>query len=175
MLVDVLERRKIDVFVFGLDIEHLTAHHPHVAGAIGQFLNQPDLARRVAALHQIRTAAEIERHRQQRVAGQDRHRFAIDLVIRRLPAPEVVVVHRRQVVVNERVGMDQFQRAGDRHQSRRGLTHRFCRGNRQDRADPLSARHETVPHAFVQGRRRRGGAGMTESRNRSTSTRFCSR
>jgi hypothetical protein len=30
MLVDVLECREIDVFVLSLDIEHLTAHHPHV-------------------------------------------------------------------------------------------------------------------------------------------------
>src|SRR6185503_17091246 len=71
------------------------------------------------------------------------------------PAAEVVVVHRRQVVVNQGVGVDQFQRTGDRHQSRRLLPHRFRRGNGQDRTDSLPSRHETVPHAFVE----RGGWG----------------
>ena len=70
-------------------------------------------------------------------------------------APEVGVVHCGQVVVNQRVGVDEFQRTGDRHQSWCGLPYRFCRrfcrSNGQDRADSLSSSHETVPHAFMQG------------------------
>ena len=58
--------------------------------------------------------------------------------------------------------MDQFQRTGDRHQSRRGLPNRFCRGNGQDRADSFSSSHETVPHAFVECGGRRCGAGHDE-------------
>src|SRR6185503_12390112 len=58
--------------------------------------------------------------------------------------------------VDQRVGVDQFQRTGNRHQSRRGLPLRFCRGNGQDRADSFPSRHKTVSHAFVEGGRRRG-------------------
>ena len=71
--------------------------------------------------------------------------------------------------------MDQFQRTGDRHQSRRGLPNRFCRGNGQDRADSLPPAMRlyrmlswSVVGAVVE-------LGMTKSRNRSTSSRFCSR
>ena len=58
----------------------------------------------------------VERQRQQRVAGQDRGRLAEHLVVARPPAPEVVVVHRRQIVVDQRVAVDQLdRRAGEQH------------------------------------------------------------
>ena len=50
----------------------------------------------------------FESQRQQRVAGQDRHAFAKCLMASRPAATQVVVVHRRQIVVDQRVGMDHF-------------------------------------------------------------------
>jgi hypothetical protein len=49
---------------------------------------------------------EAEGERQQRVAGEDRERLAVDLVAGRPAAAQVVVVHRGQVVVDEAVGVD---------------------------------------------------------------------
>ena len=77
--------------------------------ADGQFADQLDLARGIEIVLGIRAGAEFKRHGQQRVAGQDRHRFAVDLVVRRFPAAKIVVVHRREIVVNEGIGVDQFQ------------------------------------------------------------------
>ena len=55
---------------------------------------------------------DVEGQRQQRVAGEDRRRLVEGLVDRRPAAAEVVVVHRRQVVMDEAVGMDAFERRG---------------------------------------------------------------
>ena len=62
---------------------------------------------------------QVEGPRQQRVAGQDRDRLAEDLVRGRLAAAQVVVVHGRQVVVDQAVGVDHLHGAGERHQLRR--------------------------------------------------------
>ena len=43
---------------------------------------------------------QTERVGQERVPGEDGDRLAEDLVVREAPAPVVVVVHRRQVVVD---------------------------------------------------------------------------
>ena len=54
-------------------------------------------------------AAQFECHGQQSIPGQNGHRFAIDLVIGRFPPAEIIVVHGRQIIVDERIGMNQFQ------------------------------------------------------------------
>ena len=77
-------------------------------------------------------------------------------------APHGVVVHARQVVVDQRVGVHELH--GDRH--RQGAlgrgAHRLGGGERERRAQALAAREEQVPHGRVQrrglgvGRRQRG-------------------
>jgi hypothetical protein len=88
---------------------NVAAHHAEVAGSDGQFTDQLNLARGIKAVLGMRAGAELKCHGQQRVAGQDRHRFAVDLVVRRFPAAKIVVVHRREIVVNEGIGVNQFQ------------------------------------------------------------------
>ena len=48
--------------------------------------------------------------REQPVAGEDRDVLAERDMARRPAAPQVVVVHRGQVVVDERVGVDELDR-----------------------------------------------------------------
>ena len=50
------------------------------------------------------------------VAGEDRDVLAVLDVAGGTATAEVVVVHRRQVVVDEAVGVDQLQRGGQRQQ-----------------------------------------------------------
>ena len=59
-------------------------------------------------------AEHLEGQRQQGVAGQDRRRLAEHLVAGRPAAAQVVVVHRRQVVVDQRVGVDHLDGTGGR-------------------------------------------------------------
>ena len=54
----------------------------------------------------------FERDGEQRVAREDGDAFAEDLVRGRPAAAEVVVVHAREVVVDERVGVDALDGAG---------------------------------------------------------------
>ena len=54
--------------------------------------------------------------RLQRVAGEDRGRFVEGDVHGRLAATQRIVVHRRQVVVHQRIGVHQFHRDGRRIQ-----------------------------------------------------------
>ena len=46
----------------------------------------------------------------QRVARQYRRCFVISAVDGRLAAPQVIIVHTRQVVMHERIDMDRFDR-----------------------------------------------------------------
>ena len=56
---------------------------------------------------------DVERKRQQAVAGQDRGRLVERLVGGRPAPPQVVVVHRRQVVVHQRIAVHALQRGAD--------------------------------------------------------------
>lgn len=44
--------------------------------------------------------------------GKNGCRLAENLVIRRLSAAKVIVIHTRQIVVYERIGMNELQRTG---------------------------------------------------------------
>ena len=95
----------------------------------------------------------VEGAGEQRIAGQDGDGLAEDLVRGRLAAPQVVVVHGRQVVVDEAVGVDHLHRAGQRHQRLVGAAHRLPRGQHQQGADALAAREEAVAHGAMDGGR----------------------
>ena len=78
------------------------------------------------------------------------------------PAAQLVVVHRRQVVVDQRVGVDQLDR-GRGGQHRLGLGAGRARGGqREHRADPLAPGEQRVAHRLVEpggrGTRRRSRA-----------------
>src|SRR5262249_771912 len=107
---------------------------------------------------------QVEGPGQERVAGQDRDRLAEHLVRGRLAAPEVVVVHRRQVVVDERVRVDHLDGAGEGQELLRLSAHRLARGEDEHRPDPLAAGEEAVAHGPVDGRgpRALGGQGEGE-------------
>ena len=81
----------------GLEVGHLAGHHPARAGRLGQDPHAPQRRRRRPDL----ARHDLERQRQEPVAGQDRRRLVERLVAGRPPPPQVVVVHRRQVVVDQ--------------------------------------------------------------------------
>ena len=101
------------------------------------------LARDDRGIGRLRLARdETERFGLQAVAGEDRHAVALDDVQRRSSAPQRVVVHGRQVVVDERIGVDHLDRARRRQASaialdrmrspRRRPPHRRRRASRAD-------------------------------------------
>ena len=77
----------------------------------GQRRDQLAAHRRVAM--RIGIGQHLERHRQQTVAGEHRGRVVELLVAGRPAAPQIAVVHRRQIVVDQRIGVDHLDRRRD--------------------------------------------------------------
>ena len=77
-------------------------------------------------------------------------------MIRRPAAAEIIVVHRRQVVVHERVGVDHLEGTRERkRQAGRGADH-LRRRQGQDGPDPLAAGEEAVTDRLAEPRPARG-------------------
>ena len=95
----------------------------------------------------------VEGESEQRVAGEDRGRIVIGLVRGRPAAPQIVVVHRRQIVMHQRIAMDAFER-GAGHQ--RVLARHAEQGralHHQKRPQPLAAAERGIAHRVEQARR----------------------
>jgi len=83
------------------------------------------------------------------VAGENRGSFAKFFVASRLAAAQIVIIQRRQIVVDQRVGMDELDRA--RGMQRRGyILGKNARGfQAKHGADAFATRKYTVTHSFV--------------------------
>ena len=96
---------------------------------------------------------DLESQGQQRVAGQNRRRFAERLVTGGPAAAHVVVVHGRQVVVDQRIGVHHLDGAG-RRQGRRGrAAAAFGRQQHQHRPQPLAGRQQAIADRLAERRR----------------------
>src|SRR5581483_9834945 len=117
-------------------VEVLAADHPE------RRLRQ--LARDVRALV---AAGEAERLREEGVACEHRGPLAVDGPYARLAAPLVVVVERRQVVVDEREVVHELDRERGRHRLLDRTAERLRDRERDDRTDALAAHlDEAVSH-----------------------------
>src|ERR1700733_12837956 len=97
----------------------------------------------------------VKRQRQQRITRQNRHRFAEHFVVRWLPAAQIVVIQRRQVIMDQRIGVNKFQRAADLHRAALVSRKHPRRFHAQNRPDPFPARKHTVAHRLMNGNRQR--------------------
>src|SRR5205823_11785456 len=96
---------------------------------------------------------DFKRLGQQRVAGQDRNTFSEDFVVRQLAAAIVIVVHRRQIVVNKGVSVDALDRASQRQALVDRAAAGFRRCQTKGRSHPFAAGEQRVAHRFVDRRR----------------------
>jgi hypothetical protein len=105
--MDELQRVPRHGLALGLDVHDLPAHHAPRSGGPGHGAHHLADHARVSGTG----GDQLEGQGEERVAGQDGHGFAEHLVIGQPAPPVVVVVHGGQVVVDERVGVDQLERA----------------------------------------------------------------
>ncbi len=85
------------------------------------------------------TRDDFERHGEEGVAGEDGDAFAEHLVVGGAPTAEVIVVHARKVIVDERIGVDAFD-GGSRWESVScGASAGFGRGDAGGWTQALSA------------------------------------
>ena len=87
---------------------------------------------------------------QQGVAGQDGHRLAEDLVAGGPAATQIVVVHGRQIVVDQRIGVDHFHGAGGGHGRSDIPPASLCRQQGEHRPQPFPRRQQAVTHGLPQ-------------------------
>jgi hypothetical protein len=118
------------------DVPVLAADHPGDPGRAHELRQGGEHVRRLALLN---VGKDPHRLGEETVAREDRDVLAELDVRGRAAATEVVVVHRRQVVVDERVGVDQLDRSGGGQDPFRRDLGRARGGEDQHRADALAA------------------------------------
>src|SRR6185437_16899539 len=101
-----------------------------------------------------------EGERQQPVAGENGGRLVEGLVRGRTAAAQVVVVHRRQVVVDQRIAVDAFDRAAGAQRRRRVAAERAGGLDGQERPQPLAAAERAVTYGVEHPLRPRDLAGQ---------------
>ena len=163
--VDVVQHVGADPLPLRLQIGHLPRHHAIGARGVGQIHHH---VAEDGAVHARPPAVgeQAEGVREQAVTGQDGHGLAEHLVAGGAAAAIVVVVHRGQVVVDERIGVDHLQRAGRRQHRLHPAAHRLRPRDHQHRAQPLPPREDAVAHGAVKGggRAALGGQDALERR-----------
>ncbi len=129
------------------DIHELTADHAVHAGRRGELAGG---GQELAGFGCLLGQEQAERLGEEAIAGQDRHVLAERLVAGETATPEVVVVHGRKVVVDQRVGVDQLDRRPERKHRGPGQPERAGCGEHQDGPDPLAAGQQRVAHRLLQ-------------------------
>ena len=97
----------------------------------------------------------LEGERLQGVAGEDGGRLVEGAVHRRLAAAEVVVVHRGQVVMDQRIAMQKLDRRAGAQRPVARAPEQAGGLDGEERAQPLAAAEHRVPHRGHEARRPR--------------------
>ncbi len=134
------------MLALGDEVEHLAARHPPRARRARQLQHQVGTHPRIVVSRRVRE--NLERQRVQAIPGEDGIRLAERLVEGRLAAPKVGIVHARQVVVDQRIGMNQFDGACGRHRERAVAADCIGAGQTKNRPQTLAAGHEAVLHCL---------------------------
>ena len=139
-----------------IDVQCLPAAHPGRAGRAREFgQHRHPLLRRLRSMRE-----HIEGQALQRIAGKDRGGFVEGDVHGGLAAAQGVVVHRRQVVVDERITVDQFDRDRSIVQCRFVGAEGRAGGIHQQGAHARAAIEHAVAHRRVQAPWRCLGIGQ---------------
>ena len=135
------------------EIERLPARHAAKARCARQARDKVKAHRRIRM--DFWSAHDIEGQGQKRVACQNRHCVIIDFVNGGASAPQIIIVHCGQIVMDEGIAVDELKRrAGEKRGLRIGAakTRTF---DEQKRSQPLAAAERAMAHR----RQEAGGAG----------------
>ena len=101
----------------------------------------------------------------QTVTDQQGRRLVVFDMTGRTATAQHIVVHARQIVMYQRVGVNQFDRAGGDFQTRRWRGRKLARCEAQQGANALAAAQTGVAHGLMQAHRG-GRFGWQEARER---------
>jgi len=147
--VNSLDQGQFRGLPLALDIRGLAPDHACPAGAAGQFGHCGNGHRRILNAG----GQDLKRQHHQGITGQDSLSLAEGLVARRSTPTQVIVVHRRQVVVHQGEGMDALQ--GDRRRGRHfgRAAAQLADPGHNERPGPFAASLDGVVNGLGQGRR----------------------
>ena len=128
---------EVELLPFGGEVHHLPARHAVRPRRARELEHQLGAHPRILVRGRMRE--DFERQRVQAVAGKHRRRLAERLVHRRLAAPQLGIVHARQIVVDQRIDMDRLDRAADAERPLRSIA------NRREAAMVSSGRRRLPP------------------------------
>jgi hypothetical protein len=152
-----LEFGEVERLAHGGEVDRLAAGHAARAGCLREELHHLQLGRGIVGERPARE--DVEGEALQRVADQQRGRLVELDVHRGLAAPERVVVHRRHVVVHQRIGVDQLDRGGGVLDALGVGAGDLAGGEGEQRAHALAAAQHGVAHRLVEALRGDPGGG----------------
>ena len=135
---------EIEALMLRDQVQHLAADHAVPAGRLGQRRHQ--LAADVGVLVGRRIGQHLEGEGQQPVAGQDGGRLVELAVAGRTAAPQFAIVHRRQIVVDQRIAVDHLDGRGDADGAVPVDAEKGGRLHHQEGAQPLAAVQAAIAH-----------------------------
>ena len=147
---------QVDRLILGFEIQRLAADQTQDADGARQFVDHAARRWPRATPGQLGIGKNVKRFGQEAVAGEQRHAFAKDFMRRRLAAPHVVVIERRQIVMDQGIGVDHLHRAGKRQNARRRGAKKLAGCQRQDRTDSFAAGKHAVAQRAKDGCRAAG-------------------
>ena len=132
----------------GHNVHHLTARHAARTARPGQCLDQFDSGKRIPAAAQV--CQYFKGEGMKRVPCQHRCRLIKSAVEGWLAVAHGIVIHAGQIIMDQRIDMDRFDR--DTRPDCDSAVHpvKLGRGAQQQRADPLSAANRSIAHRLDQ-------------------------
>jgi len=129
-----------------LQVQGLAADHAAPAGGLGE-----DAHGQKAAVggQPFIPGQHGEGLREQTVPRQDGLAFAKGYVAGGLAPPEIVIVHGREIIVDERIGVDVLEGNGAGNRRFSGSAQDLGREHAEHGADPFATGFQAVPHGLA--------------------------
>jgi hypothetical protein len=125
-------------------------YHPRGPSRRSDHFDHLQFARDDFRIRAVRLAGQVmKRLREQAIASENGHPLAGDHVERGLAPAHGVVIHRRQIVVDQRVGVDELDRARGRQGHRAIAADGVGACQTQHRTQPLAACEQAVRHRIT--------------------------
>ena len=129
------------------DVVNLAGDHAaHRSGGSCEFLNEADFP---MSVDMRQTRHDFKGERAKSIAGENSDGIAEHFVARRPAAAKVVVIHGGKVVVDQRIGVDHFQRGSSIFDAGGCIGNGMRRSDGKNGTNPLTARKHAVAHGFV--------------------------
>src|SRR6185312_5930656 len=146
-----------ELAALGLEVDRLSARHPETADRARKQFDQAHADGGIARQRRV-AGKQLERQGLKRISDEQRGRLIVRPMTRRSAPPQIVIVHRGQVIVYEGINMHQLERAGGGLYLLLSEPQRTRRGKKQDRTYPLATAKHAVTHRSVKSLRRLVGA-----------------